>query len=221
MRHTTLSAALTLGVGLLLTACTSDAPDQDAAQDAPADPAEASAATGVAAAGTPSESGWFCALVPQELVATLTGGEVDQARELMRANDEQSWRCQVNQVSDDGASFETVLELSAGPVDEQTEQAYRSDLQAQEGMTRGPEYLGEGYVTPGTVVALMECNTPPVDGTEGAPVPHAFVVEVVSGPGTGLTEELIPPLQNLITEVDRSVGCFPGAAYEQAPVEEG
>lgn len=210
MRHTTLTTALAVTAGLMLSACTSDvpAPEQSGTDDA------ARTSAGTTAAGTVPDSGWFCRIIPGEMVETLTDGAVAQARQLMVSNDETSWVCQVNQVSEDGDSYETALELTAGRVDEQTQQAYRTQLQDVQGVSRGPDYTGEGYVTSDMVVALMECNTVPASGEIGNPAPHAFVAEVMTDDDTDRSEQLVDAVRELIVQIDKSVGCYPSEAYE-------
>lgn len=216
MRHRTSTAALTLTAALLLGGCTSEDPEPDTV-----DGTDDNASAPSGEAGLASDTGWFCSMISEDLVGTATGGDLASAREQILANDEGSWECEVNQVAADGTSYETLLRLSAGPVEEATEEGYRTELSGAEEVTRGPEYMGEGYLAPGQVVALMDCNTPPQDGQQGSPVPHAFTLEVLTGPATELTDELASPVRRLITEIDRSVGCFPGDAYEAAPPAEG
>ena len=213
MRHLTTTAALVTGAALLLAGCTSDSGSDSTDVATPSSPAEPEAA------GTPSENGWYCALIDDELVTTATGGDLEDAREAMVSNDDTAWVCEVNQVS--GATYETVLRLSVYPGNQEQTDALRAELSGAQGMERGPEYLGEAYFVPGKGVALMSCNLPEREGEAGGPGPYAFVIEGLSEPAAELTEELRSPLRRLVTQIDGSVGCYPGDAYEAAPPEEG
>jgi hypothetical protein len=213
MRHLTLTVTVLAGAAVLLTACTSESGsdgDDVATLSSPAEPE---------GAGTPSANGWYCALINEELVDTATGGRLEDAREAIVANDDVSWVCEVNQVT--GSTYDTVLRLSVFPGDQEQTEVLRAELSEAEGMVRGPEYLGEAYLTPGRAAALMSCNLPERSGEAGGPGPYAFLIEGLSGPAEELTEELRSPLRRLVTQIDQSVGCFPADAYEAAPPEEG
>jgi hypothetical protein len=214
MRHLPTSAAALAGASLLLAACTSEGPDT-----AEPDVVTLTSAPGPAEAGTASDTGWYCALIEEELVATATNGALDRARESMVSNDDDAWVCEVNLVA--GDSYETVLRLSVYPNGQEETDAFRAELADAEGMERGPAFLGESYVVPGRTVALMQCNLPELEGQPGGPGPYAFQIEGLSGPAAELTEELRSPVRRLVTQIDQSVGCFPTQAYESAPTDGG
>ncbi len=211
MSHLTTTAALAAGAALLLAGCTSETGSDSS------DVATLSSPAAPEAAGTPSENGWYCALIDEELVNTATGGDPEDAREAMVSNDDTAWVCEVNQVT--GATYETVLRLAVYPGSQERTDELRADLSGAPGMERGPEHLGEAYIVPGKGVALMSCNLPEREGETGGPGPYVFVIEGLSGPAAELTEDLRSPLRRLVTQIDGSVGCYPGEAYEAAPPE--
>jgi hypothetical protein len=146
---------------VVLAGCTSDPGDTQATET-----------TDDGIEGSIPDNGWWCRMFDEEVVATATEGRTDLAREVLRKNDEEGWQCQVVLPVDGGPETEAVLTLTIAVNDEEAAETLRADAGAADA-DLGPDYLGESYVYPGTVVAIVPCGGPVGTPLAGSRVPYA------------------------------------------------
>jgi hypothetical protein len=161
--------------------------------------------------GSVPDNGWWCRMFDDELVAAVTDGQEDVAREVLRQNDEQGWQCEVVLPVDGGPETEAVLTLTIAVDDAPAADELRAEA-ADAGAGSGPDYLGESYVFPGTVVAIVPCGAPPSSAAAGSQVPHAISVVAHSAAGSQMTDELVDPARRTIVDLDQTSGCSPKLA---------
>lgn len=200
MRTSRAFLATSLLAVLFVAGCTSDPAETDDT---------ASATEGLE--GSVPDNGWWCRMFDDELVAAATGGREDVAREVLRQNDDQGWQCEVVLPVDDGPETEAVLTLTIAVDDAAAADELRAQA-ADAGAEPGPDYLGESYVFPGTVAAIVPCDAPPSSAAAGSQVPHAISVVGHSEAGSQMTEELVAPARRTVMDLDQTSGCSPKLA---------
>jgi hypothetical protein len=185
---------------VVLAGCTSDPGDTQATET-----------TDDGIEGSIPDNGWWCRMFDEEVVATATEGRTDLAREVLRKNDEEGWQCEVVLPVDGGPETEAVLTLTIAVNDEEAAETLRADAGAADA-DLGPDYLGESYVYPGTVVAIVPCGGPVGTPLAGSRVPYAVSVVAHSQAGRQMTDELVPPARRTVVDLDMTTGCYPKLA---------
>jgi len=203
MRSTRPVAPLLVLAVFALVGCSSD-PDETTLDD------DRTSATADLEGSIPT-SGWWCRLIEEEIVEAATDGRGEEAREVLRQSDQDGWRCEVVLPVDGGPETETVLSLAVVSNAVEESEQWRTEATAADAAP-GPDYLGESYVYPGTVVALVPCGAPVASPEAGTLVPYA--VSLVAGPPAGqqLTDELVAPVRRAVVELDQGTGCAPSRA---------
>ena len=207
MRTTALPAAvLALVAGLTLGACTSGADPVDDSTPAPS--------TDEAAATDGSDSnGWLCDDISPQSLRALAGGELADPTEEMLQDDDQAWVCEAR----DGDTPLARLSLSVG---EEERAAARERAQAAEGVSAGPEYLGESYTSPTLVVGLTLCTDMDQPGA-GVDEPYTMVAEALVESEGDFSEPLRSSLSSMARRLDQGIGCSPRQAVEDAGTDDG
>lgn len=206
MRPLTPALALTAALALALSACTSEDPTTD--RDG------GSAPTTAGPEGAVPTSGWWCGLIEQETVETATGGRSAEAREVIRVNDGERYRCDVLLPTGEGDTTELALTLEVVAGDEDRATRAREEVLAMDGVEAGPDYLGESYQAPGMVVGIMPCGAPVGSEQQGSQVTWTFLAHALLPEGEQVTDLLARPLNRQAREVDMQVGCAPSRAQE-------
>lgn len=201
MRTSRAVLATSLLATVALAGCTSEPDGSDPTATATDDGLE----------GSIPDNGWWCRMFDEEVVAAATGGQTDVAREVLRQNDEQGWQCEVVLPVDGGPETEVVFTLTIAVDDTGTADALRADARAA-GAEPGPGYLGESYVFPGGVVAILPCGAPPDSPSAGSQVPYAVSVVAHSEAGREMTTELVSPARRTVVDLDQTTGCSPKLA---------
>lgn len=198
MHHRGLAAgALTLVLAATATACTSG-------DDAEPEP---SGSTPELEGAVPT-TGWWCRLIDEEIVDAATDGRTDEAREVLRRNDDSGFTCEIVLPTGEGQETEPVLSLTIDVDDAGAVQEARAEADA-DGAVAGPDYLGESTVRPGRAVAVIPCGTPPGSPQAGATVAHVLSLEAFTPGGLELTDLLAEPVRRSVVELDQGVGCQP------------
>lgn len=189
-------AALTLG------ACTSgEDPSETSTPDAA--PSSAPAVTD----GSDS-NGWLCEDVSPETLRAVAGGELGEPNEVMVQDDETAWVCDAY----DGDTPLVRLSLAVG---EEARDEARSRMQSLEGVTEGPDYLGESYSSPGVVAGLTACTDMDQPGA-GVYEPYTMVAESLTGDDADVSDQLRSTLTGLARRLDQGIGCSPKQARGEA-----
>lgn len=198
-------ASLTALTGLA--ACTSD----DGGTEGEADGAQQTLE------GDIPESDWWCRLIERPLVEAVAGDRTDQAREVLRQNDVDGFRCEVVLPEEEGSTeTETLLTLAVAIDDEARAEELRA-VAEQERARPGPEHLGESYTWPGGVVSIVPCQAPP--GHERAGEQVTYVFSLLAEEPVDMADEMEDPVRQTLVEADQAVGCSPSQARERQ--EEG
>ncbi len=155
---------------------------------------------------------WWCRLIEREIVEVATDGRTEEAREVLRQNDEEGYLCEVVLPVDGGPGTESVLALAVQINDEGAADAARQEAEAAPEAQPGPDYLGESFVMPGRTVSIVPCKAPVGSAAEGSEVPFVISLRATSESGGQLTDELIDPVRRSLVEVDQGVGCSPSTA---------
>ncbi len=155
---------------------------------------------------------WWCRLIDREIVEVATDGRTEEAREVLRQNDEEGYLCEVVLPVDGGPGTEPVLALAVQINDEGAADAARQEAEAAPEAQPGPDYLGESFVMPGRTVSIVSCKAPVGSAAEGSEVPFVISLRATSESGGQLTDELIDPVRRSLVEVDQGVGCSPSTA---------
>ena len=155
---------------------------------------------------------WWCGLIDREIVEVATDGRTEEAREVLRQNDEEGYLCEVVLPVDGGPGTESVLALAVQINDEAAADAARQEAESAPGAGPGPDYLGESFVMPGHTVSIVPCGAPVGTAEEGSEVPYVFSLRASSESGGQLTDELVDPVRRSLVQVDQTVGCSPSTA---------
>lgn len=185
----------------VLAGCTSDPGDTRTTETATDDGIE----------GNVPDNGWWCRMFDDEIVAAATGGQTDVAREVLRKNDDEGWQCEVVLPVDGGPETEAVFTLTVAVNDDEAADELRADARAADAEP-GPDYLGESYVFPGTVVAILPCGGPVGTELANTQVPYAVSVVAHSEAGRQMTDELVSPARRTVVDLDMTTGCSPKLA---------
>lgn len=212
----TILASLTASLGLLLGACTSDT-DPGPSPTEQAGGAEENGENGAAApeadrdrAGSTADPvrGYLCRYVAPGTQETVAGHDLVDPYQLIVTNDQDNWVCETRD-GDEGLVQVSILRGQGVWGDQ------RALAQEQEGVTEGPEWLGESYRSPRRVTGLTMC-TAVVDG-ETTHEPYALVVEAVNESDEDVSSVLSSTASALARSMDQTVGCSPRMARGEVP----
>lgn len=196
------SASLALLAVLGTSACTSgEDPADEPTAVAPAPEDEAAVTDGS------DSNGWLCDDISPDSLQTLAGGEVAAPTEVMLADDDQTWVCEAR----DGDTPLMRLSLSVG---EEARDAARARARELDGV-RGPEYLGESYLSPTLVTGLTLC-TDMGQPDAGVYEPYTMVAESLVEDEGDYSEPLRSTLGTLAQRLDQGIGCSPKQARSEA-----
>lgn len=163
--------------------------------------------------GSIPTSGWWCRLIEEESVTVATDGRQEEAREVLRQNDEEGHLCEVVLPVEDGSSeIETIMTFQIQADAEEAADEVRAELEAREDVEPGPDFLGESYVMPGAAYMIVPCGAPVGSANAGQQVPYIVSMTTATEAGAALTEELTEPLRRSLIELDQSVQCSPEPA---------
>ena len=188
---------ITLLAALVAAGCTSGTEPQQPAGSSTSGPAPTQG----------SADGWLCEDVSPQSLRALAGGEPADPREVVVTDDDTSWVCEAY----DGERPLVRVGVAVG--EEGREQA-RALAREEEGMSPGPEYLGESYLGPRLAVGLTLCTSP--GSEEGERTPYSLTAQALGDSGEDVGEALRSTLTSVATKLDRGFGCSPRAALEDA-----
>lgn len=213
--RTTIIASLAASLGLLLGACTSDTTDPAGQGSAGSAGTEAGDTGGtedddVEQAGSTAAPvrGFVCRYLAPAQQEQVAGRELTDPYQLIVANDPDSWVCEAR--DGDEALVRVSILRGAEAWSEQ-----RTLAQEQEGVTEGPEWLGESYRSPRRLTGLTMCSGV-VDG-EVTHEPYALVVEAVNDADEDVSEALSAAASTLARSLDQAMGCSPRMARGEVP----
>lgn len=206
-------AALTASFSLLLGACTSgseptgqtDSGTEGTAseQNTPQPQEEA-----VGSTAEPIR-GYLCRYVDERAQEAVAGGALQDAYQVIVANDRDSWVCETRHGDDEALVRISILR------GEDVWSDQRALAQEQEGVTEGPDYLGEAYQSARRITGLTMC-VGVVDG-EATHEPYALVVEAVPDSDEDVADEFSRTASALARSMDQTVGCSPRMARGEVP----
>ncbi|WP_131103522.1 hypothetical protein [Ornithinimicrobium sufpigmenti] len=210
-------AALTASFTLFLGACSSGVDPQPGSAAGAPDTLDAGETTGTpgdpepelaGSTAAPAARGFLCRYVDPETQAAVAGHDLSDPYQLIVANDEDSWVCEVR---DGDAGVIQVSVLRGGD----TWGPQRTLAQEQEGVTEGPEWFGEAYQSPRRVTGLTMCAGV-VDG-QRTHEPYALVVEAVTDSDEDVSPVLTTTAATLARSLDQVLGCSPKMARGEVP----
>lgn len=208
----TILATLTASFGLLLGSCTADtgpgpSPTGQAGQELDGAPGTGEAPERAGSTAAPV-GGHLCRYVSPGTQHAVAGQDLLEPSQLIVANDPDSWVCEARD-GDRGLVRVSILRGEGVWRDQ------RALAQEQEGVTEGPEWLGESYRSARRVTGLTMCSTV-VDG-EATYEPYALVVEAVVASDEDVSGALSTTASTLARSMDQSVGCSPRMARGEIP----
>lgn len=208
----TILVTLTASLGLLLGACTSDtdpepSPTEQAGGQADGAPAPEDEVERAGSTAAPV-GGHLCRHISAGTQEAVAGQELAEPYQFIVANDPDSWVCEARD-ADQGLVRVSILR-GEGVWPEQ-----RALAQEQEGVTEGPEWLGESYRSARRITGLTMCSAV-VDG-EATHEPYALVVEAVTESDEDVSGALSTTASTLARSMDQSVGCSPRMARGEIP----
>lgn len=190
-------------LALTVSGCTGE-DSEPTTQDAPS--------TTEAAGITQGDRVWFCGLINDTYVDTLTDGLGSTARQDELRDDATGWVCEIK-VTPEGGEEQVAVRMSITPVADIDE--IRPAYAEAEGVEEGDDALGEVYLAPGKAVAMMPCEAPSSSQFAGEDVPYAFEFEALLDPGTEMTGELEDGLRRMYRAIDQQSGCSPSVLRGQ------
>lgn len=201
-------AAATVGLTLLLSACTSESGDPE--PSAPAD-AEGTATADDGLEGEAGNRGWMCQYVSPTAVELANGGEAETPRQLVTEDDAENWACDVL-VGGPGQQ-EPLIRLGIR-LGEDARAAARQRAEGESGVETGPEHLGVSFVSPGMVTGLTLCADPQSSDARDR-IPYSLTIESLGETDAETTDHLQRALTETAKNLDRNLGCSPKRALEE------
>lgn len=159
---------------------------------------------------------WFCGIINDQYVDSISDGLGSVARQDQLRDDATGWICEIK-VAPEGEEEQVAMRMSITPVADIDE--IRPEYAEADGAVEGPEHLGEAYLTPGKAVAMMPCKAPSSSEYAGQDVPYAFEVEVFTEPGDTMVDELGEALNRMRRPIDDSFGCSPSLLRDGQTLE--
>lgn len=206
MRFPTLSLpAVAAGLTLALTACTSDTADPTPTVD------DTAVTSDDGLEGEAGNQGWMCQYVSPRAVEVLAGGEAQTPRQLVTEDDPDSWVCDVL-VGGPGEQ-EPLARLSI-MLGEEARQSARARAESEDGVERGPDYLGVSFLSPGLVTGLTLCTAPDATSARDK-IPYSLVIESFGETGPEATDRLRQALTEAAKNLDGTMGCSPRRAVAE------
>ena len=201
-------AAATVGLTLLLSACTSESGDPEPSASADA---EETATADDGLEGEAGNRGWMCQYVSPTAVELANGGEAETPRQLVTEDDAENWACDVL-VGGPGQQ-EPLIRLGIR-LGEDARAAARQRAEGEQGVETGPDHLGVSFVSPGMVTGLTLCADPRSSDARER-IPYSLTIESLGETDAETTDHLERALTETAKNLDRNLGCSPKRALEE------